>query len=214
MNAIRNVVIMASLGALCGCAAAPGQTEPATRELDPAVALSQAEADRRLSASTRPTISAEAPIACIAPDDVAPERTPADIFAGVAECVNDDRYDTAAELYMVGAARGFYDRKRVADRSAHKALFELRTATLSNLGERERSLNTALDALLGSDTRRQQLCDLLATQGAPSHSTAYMENVGIGEFIGEPTGRVTDLDEDQAWRQVRNDLLECQRFVR
>lgn len=150
------------------------------------------------------------PLECVSADQVSNINTPADIFAGLAKCLELREYDLGASLYGIGMAYGVFDSRRVKDKTAHQAISVLRLNVLGGLNESAISdFQDSIDTVLGSESGHPKICDSLRRIGPPAYHPTYMIQHGMGAFgVGE-TGLVVNFEGDAAWSEILIESFSC-----
>lgn len=138
------------------------------------------------------------------------EQNPVDILSGVNQCIEQEQYTRAAELYLAAMSYGFYDTKRVADRTAHQAI---RVLTMNVFGrhsaEKTSSLRAEVEKLSSNNV---EVCQSLIELGSPSYSPGYMIQHGMGAFTGQSSedGLVEDFNSTEAWEDALGTVAKCE----
>lgn len=149
------------------------------------------------------------PAGCVQVNELSNEQNPVDIFAGLDRCLAQERYSNAAELYLAGMAYGYFDTRRVSDKSAHQAISVLRMNLFaSQPGKALDKMQAALGKLY-SDNRAT--CENLSMLGAPAYKPTYMIQHGIAAFTGHSTkdGLVENFDPESAWKEALSTIARC-----
>ncbi|WP_394173647.1 hypothetical protein [Thalassotalea litorea] len=149
------------------------------------------------------------PSGCVAVNDLSNMQNPVDIFTGVNICLVEENYPNAAELYFAGMSYGFFDTKRVSDKTAHQAISVLRMNLFSDKGTDV--TNKLQDAVTDITSDNKAICESLSNLGAPAYVPTYMIQHGMGAFTGdnENKGLVEDFDSEMAWRDVLATIVKC-----
>ena len=153
------------------------------------------------------------PVACVPAHEVAPSQTPADIVQGVKECIQQESYDSAADLLLLADVYGSFDRSRVSDPTAHQAMVVLRMQAFELLEAEAREVFVEhLQSLVaeGSDKHRAFCADVRAV-GAPEYFPRYMIQHGMDAFLssgGDPL--VDGFDGAAEWERLLADYLKCE----
>jgi hypothetical protein len=149
---------------------------------------------------------------CMPLSDVRNEYTPADIYPAVADCISADRYPEAVDLFLVAGVYAYFDKLRVADRTAHQAAQVL---ILNNFAALDADKRERWKAFLSKRSEGGRLdasgCDGINRLGPPRYFPGYMIQHGMQAFLPE-TGvspLVESLDEEQAWQTAMIKYLHC-----
>lgn len=163
--------------------------------------VSNYEADRNLESPK--------PAGCVPVSELSNKQNPVDIFTGLNACLVKEDFSSAAELYLAGMSYGFFDTKRVSDKTAHQAVSVLR---MDIFGAQPQDvldkLQTALTGLISNNTA---ICQSLTALGAPAYKPTYMIQHGMGAFTGKSTkdGLVESFDAEAAWKDALSTIPEC-----
>ena len=155
-------------------------------------------------------LEATNPLGCEPANSVSNNSSAADIVSGAVACVEEERFDDAADLVMVSSAFALFDTQRVADKTAHGALQALYAEAFGSLPEEKASqLNDSINEMSPDNTRAQAICEYLADSEPPAYFPGYMVSHGMGAFSSEPQEPLVEgFDEDAAW--VRSlDFINC-----
>ena len=149
------------------------------------------------------------PAECLLIEQLSSDQDPVDIFTGINICLNKNDYTGAANLYFAGMSYGYYDTKRVSDKTAHQAISVLRRYVLSSQSEETiNSLQIEIDKIKKNNT---QLCSNLTKLGKPTYEPTYMIQHGMSAFTGQSTkdGLVENFDSQQAWKDSISKIAKC-----
>lgn len=152
------------------------------------------------------------PLPCVTLKEVTTSHTPADIYAGLENCLKSEDYENAAHLFAIAGVYGIYDTKRVKDRSAHQALSVLRMRVLSALTEEQKDafFSVLKEQLAGGSDNLYEICEKINQKGHPTYFPKYMIQHGMGAFTNdqdEPL--VADFDAEKAFQEALNQYLHC-----
>ena len=140
------------------------------------------------------------PSGCVEVNQLSNQQNPVDIFTGLNTCINDKNYSQAAELYFAGMSYGYFDTKRVSDKTAHQALSVLRMNVFgAQPKEVMDKIQVALDKISSDNSA---ICKSLTALGAPSYKPTYMIQHGMGAFTGQSPkdGLVENFNAASAWK--------------
>ncbi|MDG6882426.1 Uncharacterised protein [Phocoenobacter uteri] len=154
-------------------------------------------------------LEASSPIGCISIDELKNTHTPADIFTGVQECVLKEDYAKAVDLYFVARTYGYFDTKRVTDKSSHQAVRVLLINTFSNIdGIKREKMSQNLKA---SFKENSLLCNKLEKIGKPNYYPRYMIQHGLNAFLGnaDKSPLASPFDADKEWKASLQEYLKC-----
>lgn len=137
------------------------------------------------------------------------KQNPVDIFTGLSACLKEQAFSEAAGLYLTGMAYGFFDTKRVSDKTAHQAISVLRMNLFGALPQAVLDqLQSALTSITSDNTG---ICENLTQLGPPAYKPIYMIQHGMGAFTGQSTkdGVVENFDSETAWKDALSTITKC-----
>ncbi|MEP4890750.1 MAG: hypothetical protein ABJV04_12045 [Aliiglaciecola sp.] len=149
-------------------------------------------------------------LGCVGMNEVSSSHSTADLFLGLTACMDQGEVDKASDLYLVAMSYGYFDTRRVADRSAHQAIMVLR---MNAFGDIEKP---ALDSFLASVTQKTSdnagMCETLKQLGQPRYFPTYMIQHGMGAFTEQPhsAGLIDNFDSELAWKEALSVVVNCQ----
>ena len=149
------------------------------------------------------------PSGCVEISGLTNQQNPVDIFTGLNKCLADGTYSKAANLYLVGMSYGYYDTKRVSDRTAHQAISVLRMNVFgSQSNDRLNLLQTEVTKLTSNNN---EICEGLKNLGKPAYKPTYMIQHGMGAFTDQNTkdGLVEKFNAQQAWKDAISKIVRC-----
>lgn len=149
------------------------------------------------------------PAGCVSVGELSNKQNPVDIFTGLNACLAKSDYSSAAELYFAGMSYGFFDTKRVSDKTAHQAISVLRMNLFG--AQPQEVLDKLQAALTDITTDNTAICKSLMTLGAPVYMPTYMIQHGMGAFTGQSTkdGLVENFDSGAAWKEALSTIAKC-----
>ncbi|UPT76551.1 hypothetical protein MN086_05725 [Sulfurovum sp. XGS-02] len=158
---------------------------------------------------TKGNLESKYPTNCIEVKELTNTNTPADIFVGIAKCLEKSDYQKAGELYFTALAYGRFDAYRVKDQTAHQAIPVLRMNYLGNLNETD--TNEFQLALKKVNGELNTICSALKELGKPAYYPNYMIQHGMRAFLGEQSksALVDNFDSDKAWEDVLTNYVKC-----
>jgi len=149
------------------------------------------------------------PLACLPLSDITAQHNPVDLITGVAQCIEQERYAQAADLYTTAMTYGYYDTLRVSDQTAHQALMVTR---MNAFAKAEQADLVALQDAIAARLEVPELCQQLTTLGAPQYHPDYMIQHGMEAFSAMPEekgGLVADFDAQAAWQHALQTVPKC-----
>lgn len=164
-------------------------------------AILNLESERNLESPVR--------LNCVSLSDVTAQHNPVDLINGVAQCIEQERYAQAADLYTMAMTYGYYDTLRVSDQTAHQALMVTR---MNAFAEAEQADLMALQDAIAVRLEAQELCQQLTGLGAPQYHPDYMIQHGMEAFSAMPEekgGLVAAFDAQAAWQYALQTVPKC-----
>jgi hypothetical protein len=157
-------------------------------------------------------LAATKPISCRSLGGLDNTFTPADLYPGVKDCVDQDRYAEATDLAALAGIYGAFDASRVTDESAGQASKVLIMTTLGSVADSKRKLFQ--NAVLGmhSDPKAlSRLCGRIRKIGFPRYYPKYMIMHGIRAFTGDPNKDAlkSQFDPKATWIALQTSYLNC-----
>ncbi|RUO56830.1 hypothetical protein [Pseudidiomarina homiensis] len=149
------------------------------------------------------------PLACVQLSEVTAKHNPVDLIAGVAQCIEQENYLQAADLYTVAMTYGFYDTLRVSDQTAHQALMVVR---MNAFTKAQQSELVKLQEAIATRIEAPELCGQLQSLGAPQYHPDYMIKHGMEAFSAMPEekgGLIADFDGPAAWQHALQTVPKC-----
>lgn len=151
-------------------------------------------------------------LGCASPAQLDDTHTPADLYRGLAACVEEQQYERGVLLFALAGTYGRYDILRVADETAHQAVLVLRMNHFDPLRESDRQrFSETLKRKLSDPEDLGRLCDEIRRIGAPTYFPGYMVQHGMAAFGGdlENEGLVEGFDAEAAWNDSLSSYLHC-----
>ena len=130
------------------------------------------------------------------------------LFASSTYCIQEEKYDQAADLYLTATAYGYFDSLRVADKSARSVLDTLKVTYFSPLDAKKRDrfaqvLRDKLDHLAST-------CRFLESLGKPNYMPRYMIEAAQNPLSQKsPNGLVPNYNAKALWDETRLEYLRC-----
>lgn len=149
------------------------------------------------------------PAGCVSVGELSNKQNPVDIFTGLNACLINNNYSNAAELYFAGMSYGFFDTKRVSDKTAHQAISVLRMNLFG--AQPQEVLDKLQVGLTNINSDNTAICKSLTKLGSPAYKPTYMIQHGMGAFTGQSTkdGLVENFDSGAAWKDALSTIAKC-----
>lgn len=140
-------------------------------------------------------------LGCIKTEDVTNSHTPADLSRAIERCAVRGKYDQAIQLFFVYSVYGYFDQRRMKDRTAASAISVLNSEIFENLNKRQRDgIQMAVKKMQDpSGSLFKGTCAATERLGPPNYVPYYMLAHGMKAF------RIVD---DQVHFHSREELLE------
>lgn len=136
----------------------------------------------------------------------------ADLYKGLAKCINDGAYERGVLLFALAGVYGRYDTLRVADPTAHQATTVLRMTYFDSLEEaRKLTFLAKLKETLGTPDGLKRVCSEVRKIGAPAYFPRYMIQHGMGAVSDDTSkgGLIDGFDSESAWEKSLGSYLHC-----
>ena len=151
-------------------------------------------------------------IGCIKVAAVKNVFSPADLYKGVADCIDKGDVKNGVSLYALAGVYGRFDTMRVADKTAHQALLALQMGAIDPLPEEKKQLLTKEVQLVFHDkVKINEICTAIRALGPPAYKPNYMIQHGMGAFMGssDKNALVADFDPKVSWDNALSGYLHC-----
>lgn len=151
-------------------------------------------------------------LGCIPLTQVKNTFTPPDLYKGVAECISQEKYDLAAELFAIAGVYSRFDAARVADKTARQARSVLIMNTFANISEvQKKKFTDAFTSLSNTSEKLGKVCMNVREIGAPSYYPSYMILHGMRAFMGNPHegALLKDFEASKEWLSLQKSYLHC-----
>jgi hypothetical protein len=152
-------------------------------------------------------------IGCIEISNVKNQNTPADMYKGVAACMEQGNYEWAYRLYALAGLYAKFDAERITDETARQASTVLIINTMSPIAKEKRDkLMEVQSAILKSPQELSKLCQQVQKVGMPNYYPSYMIFHGVKAFMGNPNiGALKEnLDLNVVWKDSQKSYLKCE----
>ena len=143
---------------------------------------------------------------CISIEQLTNNDTPVYIFNDMKECLNQKNYQEASKLYLLGLSYGFFDTKRVSDKSSYQVVPILAIEALK--GQSKEAVKTMINDAKGNIESNTSICKSLSKLGPPTYTPKYMINHGMNAFLGG-SSLVKNFDKEAAWKQTLDKYIKC-----
>lgn len=151
-------------------------------------------------------------LGCIPLIQVKNTFTPPDLYKGVAECISQEKYDFAAELFAIAGVYSRFDAARVADKTARQARSVLIMNTFANISEvQKKNFTDAFTSLSNTSEKLSKVCMNVREIGAPFYYPSYMILHGMRAFMGNPHegALLKDFEASKEWSSLQESYLHC-----
>lgn len=162
--------------------------------------------------TTEGSLEATHDIGCADSGQISNGHTPADLYMGLSECLEEGNLENGVLLFALAGVYGRYDTFRVSDPSAHQAMSVLRMTAVDPIDESTRAkFDEILKNTLGSPDGLDRICREVRKIGAPDYFPRYMIQHGMKAITGDSTkdGLVTDFEPESAWEKSLDTYLHC-----
>jgi hypothetical protein len=151
-------------------------------------------------------------LSCVSETKLHNQYTPSDLYRAVARCVENGDYEKAVMPFAMAGVYGRYDTRRVADSTAHQAIYVLWLQVFNGFStDQQQAFKKTLQANLGVPSKLVAVCDKLKSIGTPNYYPRYMVQHGMEAFNPKPgdNGLVKDFDSKAAWQFALDSYLHC-----
>jgi hypothetical protein len=151
------------------------------------------------------------PIGCENLENLTNEHTPADVIKGLTKCLKQKRFKKGAYLHAFAGIYAYFDRLRVADKTAHGAHSMLLAQNLRSVRDSMNPFKKEVKNVLGEKTELSKVCKKIIKIGAPGYHPMYMIHHGLNTLNGGGTqnGLVNEFNSDNAWKVSLEKFLKC-----
>jgi uncharacterized membrane protein YhaH (DUF805 family) len=150
---------------------------------------------------------------CLKGDEVKPEYTPADLMPAVVDCIDKERYEDGAMIFLTASLYGSYDKQRVKDVTAHQAISALiakhiqflDTPNKEKYNALMKNLLEELDDGENNSPLENKFCNFIIKLPKPNYFPSYMINHGMDAFsadFDEKKGLSDNYNSDEIWQKV------------
>jgi hypothetical protein len=151
-------------------------------------------------------------VTCRALETLDNTHTPPDLFRGVKDCIEHDRYAEAVALFALAGIESRFDAARVTDKTAGDAGQVLIITTFDGMAEGKREQFEHTTRATHSDPKALALlCNGIRKIGYPAYYPEYMVMHGLGAFTGDPHAKALDphFDPGATWSSLQTSYLNC-----
>ena len=152
---------------------------------------------------------------CVDFEKLKPEYSPADLYPAVRKCIVSDQYEKSVQIFILAGAYSRFDKKRVADESAHQATTVLLMHALDGVSdEKKASFQETFQRHFvegGDGSIKKEDCERLRKLGSPNYQPDYMIKHGLGVFLPDKASSplVKDFKAESAWNEVLEGNYGC-----
>jgi ankyrin repeat protein len=154
--------------------------------------------------------------ACGRFDQIDNSHTPVELYASVADCVENNRDDDAVGLFILAGMDSSFDFLRVADKTAGQARQILIMGLFGGMPPDVRArFQTATKEIMDQPKRRAVLCKQINKIGPPQYFPAYMVHHGLGAVQSAlsnqppPAPLEPNFDAAATWANLLTNYLNC-----
>ncbi len=161
---------------------------------------------------TEGNLASTHPLACVPLPQVKNTDTPADIFKGVGQCVEQNNFEDAVDLFAIAGAYSKFDAARVADKTAGQAKSALISQTFAAVPEDKQNKFSQVQQLrMTKPETLNAICASVKKIGMPNYYPEYMILHGMKAFTGNPYENALekDFDAPETWKKVLTEYLSC-----
>lgn len=145
---------------------------------------------------------------CLERNEIQNVYTPEILFSSSAKCIQDGKYDQAADLYLVAVAYGYFDGLRVVDKTGQDVLETLKVNHFSDIDAKKR--DQFAQVLRSKLEDMSSTCRFLSKLGRPNYTPRYMVDASKNPFAqGSNNGLIPHYNGAALWDQTRASYLRC-----
>jgi hypothetical protein len=151
-------------------------------------------------------------LGCISLNHVKNDYTPADLYKSFGQCIKENNYADGLDIFLIAGAYGYFDKLRVADKSAHQATKVLIMNNTSFMSVEQKQQWKASIAKLGEPNSPMLLhtCNAIKKIGQPNYYPAYMIQHGMDAIMNHNDKPIVDnFNAHEAWESAIMKYLHC-----
>lgn len=152
---------------------------------------------------------------CIDLSEAKNTYTPPDLHTGIKQCLADDNYDRAVQLFALAGIYAKFDAQRVVDVSAKDGGQALIMQTFASATpEQKQGFRQAMSTISSDPEKHRSLCAAIGRVGPPDYFPRYMVMHGMNVFLKGPTddrALVANFDAKATWADLQDQYLHCAR---
>ncbi len=206
-------------GAVKNIPGAPAKSVSASGAAAPIPAGSGIKVQRRgnvADIAMEGSLAATNTLGCVALEQVSPFSAPPDLYLGVRECIEHDRYAEAVALFALAGMESQFDAARISDKTAGQAGQVLIMGTFGSLTAAKRDkFRSVLTARVADARELGRLCRSVSDRGPPKYYPTYMILHGMSAINGALNGQVAgpaldpSFDGVKTWKALQTSYLNC-----
>lgn len=169
-------------------------------------------AAQNLNLTTEGNLESTRDIGCVNSAELSNQDTPADLFKGLANCIDSGAHDDGLLMLALAGVYGRYDTLRVTDVSAHQAITVLKLTYVASRDEaKKKSFSEYAAKAFRDPGNLARICDQVQRLGPPAYYPRYMIQHGLQAFTPNAAedGLAKDFDAPAAWKKSLDSYLHC-----
>lgn len=177
-----------------------------------AVCKADASASQNLNITTEGNLESTRDIGCVKSAELSNQDTPADLFKGLANCIDSGAHDNGVLMLALAGVYGRYDTLRVTDASAHQAIAVLKLTYVDSRDEaKKKAFFEYISKAFKDPSNLAKICAEVQRLGPPEYFPRYMIQHGLQAFTPNAAedGLAKDFDAPAAWKKSLDSYLHC-----
>lgn len=157
-------------------------------------------------------VASTRPMMCHPLDGLDDTHTPPDLYLGVKDCIEHERYTEAAGLFALAGMESQFDAARVMDKTAGQARDILIMGMFDGMAQEKRNqFGNAVRTMHSDPKALAVLCGQVKRIGYPAYYPEYMVMHGMRAFLGDPHVNALDshFDPSATWALLQTRYLNC-----
>lgn len=144
---------------------------------------------------------------CYSISDLNKENTPLDLMFSATNCIQEENYDNAAELFSLASAYSYFDNFRISDTKMQSTFDNLSQTMIYEFEEDKLNNLSASLKSIGEDAQRHSnFCNNVLKLGYPKYIPRYMASPG--EYFSDSMVNES-FNKTEAWNIILRDYLKC-----
>lgn len=144
---------------------------------------------------------------CYSISDLKSENNPLDLMFSATNCMQEEKYDNAAELFSLASAYSYFDNFRISDAKMQTTFDNLSQTMIYDFEEDKlNNLSASLKSIGEDQTKHLTFCNSVLKLGYPKYIPRYMASPG--EYFSDSMVN-ENFNKTEAWNIILRDYLKC-----